>query len=311
MPSLTNARVGMRRLIRKIGNYALNCLDAFDVIIKIVGPVLILLATSLYSFVTYTFFWLVLPAMHVNPAIKGMLATIGLFLLCNLVYNYFSAIRTDPGRPPEWEEADPDGEAEGDGEFVEKKKQCSKCGRLKPPRCHHCSVCNRCVLKMDHHCPWINNCVGYNNYRHFCLFLTFLAMSCTFVLITFFNQFIVALLHPSKSKHPYSERQCITLAYIVSASILIALTFLGGFHVYLVITNQTTIEFQSNLWNKKKARQHGEFFRNPYDLGRTRNFQQVFGPNACCAFKWLFPLLAIAPTGDGITFPSINRLHVV
>lgn len=249
--------------------------------------------------------------MKVNQVTRCLLAPTGLFLLCNLVFNYYKAILTDPGRPPEFDEALHGGcEADGDQEFAEKKKQCSKCSRLKPPRCHHCSVCNRCVLKMDHHCPWINNCVGFGNYRYFCLFLTFLAMSCIFVLITFFNQFIVALLHPRKSEHAYSERQCITLAFIVSASILMALTFLGGFHVYLVITNQTTIEFQSNLWNKKKARQHGEFFRNPYDLGRTRNFQQVFGPNACCRFKWLFSCWAEGPTGEGLEFPSINRLHV-
>lgn len=310
MAGLTNVRVAVRRFTRKIGHYALNCLDAFDIVIKIVGPILILLATSLYGFVTYTFYALVLPEMRVHPIVKSLLGGLGFSLLCNLVFNYYKAIRTDPGRPPEFDEALHGLSADGDQEFAEKKKQCSKCGRLKPARCHHCSVCNRCVLKMDHHCPWINNCVGFGNYRYFCLFLTFLAMSCTFVMMTFFNQFLVALLHPSKSRHPYSERQCITLAFIVSASILMALSFLGGFHVYLVITNQTTIEFQSNLWNKKKARQHGEFFRNPYDLGRTRNFQQVFGVNPCCQFKWLFPLLSVPPVGDGLEFPSINRLHV-
>merc|ERR550514_216895 len=112
-----------------------------------------------------------------------------LFLVSNLVINYLHAIFTDPGLPPESDESedqnngaheDDDAAVQRDLESGARKKQCKQCFRLKPPRCHHCSVCKRCVLKMDHHCPWINNCVGYGNYRHFCLFMLFLAMSCVF-----------------------------------------------------------------------------------------------------------------------------------
>merc|ERR1712046_93775 len=145
---------------------------------------------------------------------------------------------------------------------------CGKCSRQKPPRTHHCSVCKRCVLKMDHHCPWVNNCVGHGNYRYFCLFLLYLFLCCVFVATTCFQQFFDAVFHPRKSIHPRQDRECVALCYIMACSVSIALVLLGGFHVYLALTNQTTLEFQSNWSQRLISRQRGEMFRNPYDMGR-------------------------------------------
>merc|ERR1711879_157967 len=151
---------------------------------------------------------------------------------------------------------------------------------------HHYSVCRRCVLKMDHHCPWINNCVGHRNYRYSCLFLLYLALCCGFVIVTFFSGFVDALANPRHSKMSFEGRQCISLCFIIAACILLALLLFGGFHTFLVLTNQTTIEFHTNMSNKDKARRRGEIFRNPYDLGRMPNFKQVFGPYRFRSFRW-------------------------
>jgi len=72
----------------------------------------------------------------------------------------------------------------------------------------------------------------------------------------------------------------------------LALAILGGFHAYLVLTNQTTIEFQLNMLRFKEGRKRGEYFRNPYDLGRSRNFQEVFGPNPFWRLRWMLSWLA-------------------
>jgi len=164
-------------------------------------------------------------------------------------------------------------------------------------------------MKMDHHCPWINNCVGFGNYRHFCLFLLFLGMSCVFVLLVFLLSFRGSIFHLRRRRIGRGARQCIVMSFMICCSILLAVCILGGFHVYLVLTNQTTIEFQINLMRRREARKSGEYYRNPYDLGRTRNFQ-VFGPNPFCRFRWLLPWLAPPPSGDGLTFPSLSRLRV-
>jgi len=218
------------------------------------------------------------------------------------------AIRLDPGLPPEYDGALSSLDTElGEELSAAPPRQCSRCLRSKPPRAHHCSVCNRCVLKMDHHCPWINNCVGFNNYRYFCLFLLYLTSCCWFVVLVFLKHFCEAIWHPRRSRLRFFDRQCVSLSWIIAFCISIALCLLGGFHVYLVITNQTTIEFHSNSSSKDKAKRKGELFRNPYDLGRRRNFQEVFGPNDFLRGLWLLPFAARRPPGDGLSFPCLEE----
>lgn len=284
-------------------------MHAFNIGMKILGPLLICLAISLISFVTYTFFVHALPMWEdAGTYGRGSVSTIGLFLLLNALYNYGRSICTDPGQPPEFAEVQAELEARAAEQSAPKPRQCSRCTRYKPPRCHHCSVCRRCVLKMDHHCPWINNCVGWRNYRYFCLFMMFLSTSCFYVIGIFMQIFPeIVYLHVARRRGTRSARQCIMTSFMICCSILVALCILGGFHVYLVLSNQTTIEFQTNIVRRKEARKNGEFFRNPYDLGRSRNFHQVFGPTPVCRLRWLLSWLAPGPPGDGLTYPSLAR----
>jgi len=301
--------VAFRRTLRDFVQIIDTAIDfggnVFHIGMKILGPCLICLALGLISFVTYTFFVHALPLMNGHGLLGQCALTLtGLFLVSNALYNYGRTICTPPGEPPEFtEELELSMEAD-----TPKPRKCGQCGRSKPQRTHHCSVCRKCVLKMDHHCPWVNNCIGFMNYRYFCLFMMFLGLSCLFIVVTFGYSFGPAiLLRFSGMRHiPRASRQCLMTSFMVCVSIVCALCMLGGFHMYLVLTNQTTIEFQTNLMKRRTARKNGEFYRNPYDLGRSRNFQAVFGPNPFCKLRWALSWWAEGPSGDGADFPSLR-----
>jgi len=298
-------------------------MDTVDIVMRLVGPVFICLAVVLIGFAAYVTFTVTLPHVANTGSPSAVIAfdfVLACFLVVNLFYNYAMAICTPPGSPPR---ADSPGAKELEEFLVESNmppKLCHKCHSLKPARTHHCSVCKRCVIKMDHHCPWINNCVGWGNYRYFCLFMLYLWLSCMYVVTLSIGLFLetfmglrryVASRRNSgfKMSLTLADVQCVSLSFMLSLCISLALLGLGGFHMYLVVTNQTTIEFHTNMGKKDSAKKQGDFWRNPYDLGMNKNFQQVFGCNRFSRLVWMMPYVARRPTGDGMSYPTLTDLE--
>jgi len=173
---------------------------------------------------------------------------------------------------------------------------CDYSHQPKPPRSHYDHVTKNLVLNMDHYCPWMFNCVGFLNYRYFYNFLVFVFISMIYGVSLSFKPFLFIqgkLYHEqirsfqedgfTSAQHIYpyvpipEERSAVSFTLVLCASIGIAVTTLLLFHTYLLLTAQTTIEFHSNCANKRRARQRKKKFRNPYDLGWKRNFQQIYG----------------------------------
>ncbi|XP_076948707.1 putative protein S-acyltransferase 14 [Bidens hawaiensis] len=229
-------------------------------------------------------------------------------LLVMLLWSYYVVVLTDPGAVPPNYRPLVDQER-GETEPVEapefgllstpdstntRVRYCRKCNSYKPPRCHHCSVCGRCVLKMDHHCVWVVNCVGAQNYKHFLLFLFYTFLTTSFVTVALFPRLVVFL---DDGKIPGSASSLATTFFAFVLNLAFALSVFGFLvmHISLVAENITTIE----AYEKTTTRWR-------YDLGRKRNFEQVFGT---VPKYWLLPAysdedLQKMPAFHGLEYPS-------
>ena len=271
------------------------CADVtFSYALRFLGPVLVCAANCLIGLCVYAYLWLLVPRYllpFVGTIPCAFIVAFGLFLLFNILFNYWSCVLTKPGAPSDYLPALEDLEAGTDfSDYGDGWRNCRKCKSGKPPRVHHCSVCQRCVMKMDHHCPWVNNCVGFYNYKYFCLFLVYTAAGCLYTALTC----SLALYH---RRHDHT----IVFVFVLTLSVLFALTLFILWHTYLVATNQTTIEFYTNRMDSHDARKRGERWVNPFSIGMRGNFEQVFGMsrNVC---SWLLPSRK-PPPGDGMEFP--------
>jgi len=95
------------------------------------------------------------------------------------------------------------------------------------------------------------------------------------------------------------ERTLITLSFMLCAAVGFAVLMLGGFHLYLALSAQTTIEFHANYANRRRAKREGNKWQNPYDQGWRKNFQQVYGVER----NWLIALLPSNRQPDVLPVP--------
>ncbi|KFK35280.1 hypothetical protein AALP_AA5G264300 [Arabis alpina] len=229
-------------------------------------------------------------------------------LLGMLLWSYFSVVFTDPGVvPTNWRPSSDEERGESDPltslEFVglqtdssnPRVRFCRKCNQPKPSRCHHCSVCGRCVLKMDHHCVWVVNCVGALNYKYFLLFLFYTFLATTLVTLVLMPHFIAFF---SDEEIPGTPGTLATtfLAFVLNLAFALSVMGFLIMHISLVAGNTTTIE----AYEKKTSTKWR------YDLGRKKNFEQVFGMDKR---YWFIPGyteedLRRMPELQGLEYPS-------
>jgi len=226
-----------------------------------------------------------------SPGAVLVLGFYHIFFL-NLLASFHQCVMTDPGLvPPNW------GFYMGDE--TKRRRYCKMCNVWKPDRTHHCSICNRCILNMDHHCPWINNCVGFYNRKFFIQLLGYVYASLLVVVFgtlpELWRRGCCLFFTPQGADTWFIVSFMLVLVmFLLSLLLLGTLTQFIKFHVKLVLDNYTTIE---NLEREEDA-------KSKFDIGRSRNWEQVFGAN-----KWLWWLpmhtQASRPVGDGVRW----RVH--
>ncbi|KAI9000464.1 zf-DHHC-domain-containing protein [Trametes punicea] len=196
--------------------------------------------------------------------------------------------------------------------------KCRKCGQVRPEvsslilrfngggmcafeRSHHCRICNRCVLKYDHHCPVrVNQCVGLHNERHFVLFMVYLVIA-TFFYVVFGWRHVLRGLGWFNDPWPYfAPPMAFLLTYLLAVVLLLAVSVMAGWHLYMVASGETSVESQDHEQYRKVAAQRGETFINSYDLGWRKNLELFFnvGPNGYPLYTLVLPL-RIEPYTDG------------
>ncbi|KAM6923732.1 palmitoyltransferase ZDHHC15B [Xenentodon cancila] len=273
-------------------------------------PVLIITAVVLWSYYAYVFELCLFTLTNTLEKVAYLLA----FHVCFVMFSwtYWKSIFTSPATPCkkfqlsysdkqryEMEER-PDAQKQILAEIAKKLpiftraqsgaiRFCDRCQVLKPDRCHHCSICETCVLKMDHHCPWVNNCVGFSNYKFFLLFLAYSILYCIFIAATVFQYFLkfwVGDLPNGPAKFHVLFLMFVALMFFFS------LTFLFGYHCWLVAQNRSTLEaFSAPVFPSGPD-------KNGFNVGRRKNLKQVFGEDGR---MWFIPVFT--SQGNGHYFP--------
>ncbi|KAL4164079.1 hypothetical protein KRP22_004701 [Phytophthora ramorum] len=200
--------------------------------LAVVGPLFVAVGYGLIVGIAFVHFTKFLPT---NSPVHWISS---IFLASELLLQYSLAIWSDPG-------------------FVEPEhlvhcrdlRICRLCEAVKPHRAHHCRECRRCVYEMDHHCPWINNCVGYYNYRHFWLLLMYIWVSCLYVAALSAGLFVATFTTSSEDDeaagrdHVVLDRFKVLFSFMATSVVGVVVCGYWGWHVYLVLTEQSTIEF--------------------------------------------------------------------
>lgn len=220
---------------------------------------LLILATALI----YFFHLLPLLRVALPPPFYILHITVSLYLILSVTINYIRCVLTPAGTPSTDTEASatkPFEQVEDTRTRSETWRWCIPCRAAKPPRAHHCSTCTKCISRMCHHCPAVGRCVGRDNYGFFFRFVV-----CAWV-----GALVAVMSAAWVIKRGRKEDAVLFYVGVGGGAVAVGVGVLAGWHCYLVMTGQTTVEWLEN-------RQGGFGWSGPFDRGVRANVREAFG----------------------------------
>ena len=163
---------------------------------------------------------------------------------------------------------------------------------------------------MDHHCPWLNGCVGHFNHRYFYLYMIYTVLGCVFLMAFGFEILFFEVFPPSATttavssemplppvkdsnstnieRNDASDHDEVVFSFFSRRSLIMYETFmtimctavLGGlsiWHGMLISRGETSIEAHINRSERKRFKQLGKQYKNPYDFGVWHNWCLFLG----------------------------------
>lgn len=260
---------------------------------------LIICSSTIYILYVYPAIWNLLPIQFAR------LHTIfAVYLIFSVTSNYVLCLFTRPGRPPR----QIDGDLEKANNLVqynqhlpdirtrsETWRYCQICRGLKPPRCHHCSSCGECYYKLCHHCPALGKCVGRDNYPFFFRFL----------ISAWFGSLFLGITCSHIQKQSVEMINLLFATTVASSAVGVAVGVLGTWHIYLLLSGQTTIEWLENMQMKRmripRAKEWG-WGGGPFNKGIYGNVREGFGDGywrwSSCLLNLFIPVQRVVKSID-------------
>ncbi|EUD68914.1 hypothetical protein C922_00602 [Plasmodium inui San Antonio 1] len=213
---------------------------------------------------------------------------LNLFFFTLTIYTFFKTSFMDPGIIPrqksvlniydviiqQYRETQPPRQKEVliNGNFY-KLKYCYTCNIYRGIRTVHCSICDNCVEKFDHHCPWVGNCIGTRNYKYFVYFVFNLYILICITLGASIYKLTICI--NSLSDEGYNTEKIFihiwrmaTDSIILIIYTILTLWFVIGllcYHIYTIVTNQTTYEQIKTFYQND----------NPFNIGVFNNIKEI------------------------------------
>lgn len=269
------------------------------VVVRLLGVIYGTLIGILIPFVGTIYIRWLRPRLSVliSPRILVAHTIIAVMLLISACINYACALFVPPSSPGAFDTAPSSGDESGGLRTnSELWRWCTVCNFAKPPRAHHCRTCGRCYRRHCHHCPAMGRCVGRDNYGYYWRFI------CTAYFGSCMLGLSAGLVLRDGGPHKPTDGDALLFTVAASAAIAAAVGVLLLWHIYLITTGQTTIEWFENWSTRRSGKAPPSWGRwgGPFNRGFRANIRDAFGDPPRALPWWTVLLLPVPRRVRGI-----------